>query len=261
MTTSEYNIRGSTAVVTGSSSGIGRAIGERFAKNGINVVICSRSKEHVDPVADAINDGNYEGEALPIECDVTNYGAIEDLVETTTKTFGPIDILVNNAGASFRSPFEDISKNGWQTIVDINLHGAFNCSQVVGQQMRNGDGGTIINISSVAARDGAPEMAHYAAAKSGMNNFTRTVAYEWAKYGIHVNGIMPGLVATEGLKSQMGISAEDIDEEEVDRQIGTPAEIASVAQFLASPAARYILGQTIAVEGVPRIARTRHHEN
>jgi NAD(P)-dependent dehydrogenase (short-subunit alcohol dehydrogenase family) len=260
MTATDFSVRGSTAVVTGSSSGIGRAIAERFARDGVDVVICSRSQENVDTVADVINRAGYEGKALPIECDVTDWNAIEELVDATTEHFGPIDIWVNNAGASFVAPFEDISENGWKTIVDINLHGAFNCTQVVGEQMRKRGEGTIINISSVAARDGAPEMAHYAASKAGMNNLTRTLAYEWAEYGIRINGIMPGLIATEGLESQEGISADDIDRKEVDRQIGTPDELASVAQFLASPAASYILGETITVEGVPRISRTSHHD-
>jgi NAD(P)-dependent dehydrogenase (short-subunit alcohol dehydrogenase family) len=255
-----FSIRGSTAVVTGSSSGIGRAIAERFAREGLQVVVCSRSQERVDAVAESINESDYEGEALPIACDVTDWEAIEALVEETAATFDPIDIWVNNAGASFVAPFEEISENGWKTIVDINLHGAFNCAQVVGEGMRERGEGTIINVSSVAARDGAPGMIHYAASKSGMNTLTRTLAYEWAEYGIRVNGVMPGLIATEGLQSQEGIGAEDIDREEVNRQIGTPEEIATVTQFLASPAASYILGETITVEGVPRIARTSHHD-
>jgi len=260
MTTTGFKIRGSTAVVTGSSSGIGRAIVERFARDGVDVVVSSRSQENVDPVAESINEAEHDGSAIALECDVRDWDAVEALVERTTAELGPIDIWVNNAGASFVAPFEDISQNGWKTIIDINLHGAFNCAQVVGDQMRERGEGTIINISSVAARDGAPKMTHYAASKAGMNNLTRTLAYEWAEYGIRVNGIMPGLIATEGLESQEGIGADDIDRDEVDRQIGTPDELASVAQFLASPAASYVIGETITVEGVPRIARTSHHE-
>jgi NAD(P)-dependent dehydrogenase (short-subunit alcohol dehydrogenase family) len=159
------------------------------------------------------------------------------------------------------APFEEISENGWKTIVDINLHGAFNCTQVVGERMREGDGGAVINVSSVAARDGAPGMTHYAAAKSGLNNLTWTLGHEWAKYGIRVNGVMPGLVATEGLESQEGIAADDIDRDEVDREIGLPDEVATVVQFLASPAASYVQGQTVVAGGVPRIPRTSLHED
>lgn len=260
MSAEDFTVRGSTTVVTGSSSGIGRAIAERFASEGLQVVVCSRSQENVDPVAKRINEADHGGKALPIECDVTDRDALEALIAETTEIFGPVDVWVNNAGASFVAPFEDISENGWQTVIDINLKGAFNCAQAVGEQMRDRGEGTIINISSVAARDGAPGMTHYAASKAGMNNLTRTLAYEWAEYGVRVNGIMPGLVATAGLESQEGISADDIDREAVDRQIGLPNEIATVTQFLATPAASYILGETITVEGVPRIARTSHHE-
>ncbi|WP_435361859.1 SDR family NAD(P)-dependent oxidoreductase [Haloarchaeobius sp. DFWS5] len=258
MTNEAFDITGETAVVTGSSTGIGRAIAERYAENGVDVVVCSREQENVDPVADTINDRDG-GRALAVECDIREWDTIEALVETTEAEFGPIDVLVNNAGASFQSPFEELSQNGWRTIVDINLNGLFNCSRIVGERMIEHGGGTILNISSVAGRDGAPQMTPYAASKAGMNNLTWTLAYEWAKYGVRVNGIAPGLVATEGLQSQMGISAADIDVEDVDREIGLPDEVATVAQFLASPAARYILGQTIVVEGVPRLPRTSHH--
>ncbi|WP_049995934.1 SDR family NAD(P)-dependent oxidoreductase [Halococcus sediminicola] len=260
MNVEEFQIEGSTAVVTGSSSGIGRAIVERFADQGLDVVVTSRSRENVEPVATAINE-RPGGDALPIECDIRDWDAIEALVEETTETLGPIDVWINNAGASFMAPFEEISQNGWQTIVDINLNGAFNCTQVVGEWMRENDGGTIVNVSSVAARDGAPQMIPYAAAKAGMDKLTWTLAYEWAKYDIRINGVMPGLVATEGLASQEDIEADDISRERVDREIGLPDEIATVAQFLASPAASYIQGQTIVAEGIPRIPRTSLHEN
>lgn len=258
MTVDEFQISGSTAVVTGSSSGIGRAIVERFADQGLDVVVTSRSMENVEPVAAAI-DERSGGEALPIECDITDWAAIEALVEETAETFGPIDIWVNNAGASFVAPFEEVSENGWQTIVDINLNGAFNCTRIVGEQMRENGGGTIVNVSSVAARDGAPRMIHYAAAKAGLNKLTWTLAHEWAEHDIRINGVMPGLVATEGLESQEGIVADDINRTSVDREIGLPDEIATVTQFLASPAASYIQGQTIVAEGVPRIPQTSLH--
>jgi 3-oxoacyl-[acyl-carrier protein] reductase len=260
MQANAFDIDGSTAVVTGSSSGIGQAIVERFAQQGVDVVVTSRELDNVEPVADAINEGDGEGRALPIACDIRDWEAIESLIEETSEVLGPIDIWINNAGASFVAPFEDISQNGWETIVDINLNGTYNCTQLVGEQMRSNGGGTIINISSVAARDGAPEMIHYAAAKSGMNNLTRTLAYEWAEYDIRINGIMPGLIATQGLQSQEGIGAEDIDRSSVNREIGLPDEIATVTQFLASPAASFMQGTTVVAEGIPRIPRTSRHE-
>jgi NAD(P)-dependent dehydrogenase (short-subunit alcohol dehydrogenase family) len=255
-----FEIAGETALVTGSSTGIGQSIAERFAAEGVDVVVSSRDQDAVDEVAAEINKGDGDGRAVGIECDVRDWEAIEALVEATEAELGPIDLLVNNAGASFEAPFKELSQNAWKTILDINLTGAFNCCRVIGDRMIANGGGTIVNISSVAARDGAPMMTHYAAAKAGINNLTRTLGYEWASHDVRVNGIMPGLVVTEGLESQRDISADDINIDDVDRQIGLPDEVARVVQFLASPGAQYVQGETIVVEGVPRIPHTEHHD-
>ncbi|MGM0398072.1 MAG: SDR family NAD(P)-dependent oxidoreductase [Halobacteriota archaeon] len=253
MTTEQFSVAGRTAIVTGASSGIGRTIAEQFAADGANVVVCSREQENVDPVAEAIAESDRPGEAVAVECDVTDRAAVEALVETTVDAFGGLDVLVNNAGASFMAPFEDISENGWKTIVDINLHGTFHASQVAGEYMRNDGGGAIINVASVAGQQGAPYMSHYAAAKAGVINLTTTLANEWADADVRVNCIAPGFVATPGVESQMGVSASDVDREAVDRQIGTSEEIADVAQFLASDASSYVVGETITAEGVPPV--------
>jgi 3-oxoacyl-[acyl-carrier protein] reductase len=248
----QFAVEGQTAIVTGASQGIGRSIAERFADDGADVVICSREQEKVDEVAEGINaeDG---GECLAIECDVTERDAVEALVEATVEEFGGVDILVNNAGASFMANFEGISENGWKTIVDINLHGTYHCTQAAGEVMREGDGGVIVNFSSVAGNRGAPFMSHYAAAKAAVSNLTSTLAHEWADDGVRVNCIAPGFVATPGVESQMGVSADNIDRSEVDRQIGLEEEIADLTQFLASDASSYITGETITAKGVPDI--------
>lgn len=251
MTTEQFSVDGDTALVTGASSGIGRAIAERFAADGAEVVICSREQENVDPVAEGIEESG--GSALAVECDVRDRESVEALVEATVEEFGGLDTLVNNAGASFMANFEGISENGWKTIVDINLHGTYHCTQAAGEVMREADGGTIVNFASVAGQEGAPFMSHYAAAKAGVVNLTSTLAYEWADDGVRVNCIAPGFVATPGVASQMGVTADEIDRQEVDRKIGTSEEIADVAQFLASPAASYLTGETITARGVPDI--------
>ena len=251
MTTDQFSVDGDTALVTGASSGIGRAIAERFAADGADVVVCSREQDNVDPVADDIEDAG--GSALAVECDVRERDSVEALVEATVEEFGGLDTLVNNAGASFMANFEEISENGWKTIVDINLHGTYHCTQAAGEVMREAGGGTIVNFASVAGQEGAPFMSHYAAAKAGVVNLTSTLAYEWADDGVRVNCIAPGFVATPGVASQMGVTADEIDRGEVDRKIGTSEEIADVAQFLASPAASYLTGETITARGVPDI--------
>lgn len=252
MSTDQFSVTGRTAIVTGASSGIGESIAERFAADGANVTICSREQENVDPVAEEIRESDRPGEALAVEFDVTERDAVESLVETTVEQFGSIDVLVNNAGASFMAPFEDLSENGWKTIVDINLHGTFHATQIAGEYMREDYGGSIINIASVAGQLGSPYMSHYAAAKAGVINLTSTLANEWAKENVQVNCIAPGFVATPGVESQMGVSASNIDREEVDRRIGRADEIADVAQFLASDASSYLVGETITAQGVPR---------
>lgn len=251
MTTDQFSVAGDVAVVTGASSGIGRAIAERFAEDGANVVVCSREQANVDPVAEGIEESG--GSALAVECDVRDRDAVEALVEATVAEFGGVDCLLNNAGASFMANFEGISENGWKTIVDINLHGTYHCTQAAGEVMRENDGGTIVNFASVAGQDGAPFMSHYAAAKAGIINLTSTLGYEWASDGVRVNCIAPGFVATPGVASQMGVTADEIDRDTVDRKIGTPAEVADVAQFLASPASSYLTGETITARGVPDI--------
>jgi len=257
VTTDQFSVAGKTAIVTGASSGIGKVIAERFASEGANVAICSRSQADVESVADAIdNQDGAGGEALALECDVTDPEAVEAFVEGVVEEFGGIDCLVNNAGASFMASFSDISENGWETIVDINLHGTYRCTQAAGPYLRaseDGDGGTVINVASVAGQAGSPYMSHYGAAKAAIINLTTTLAYEWADDDVRVNCIAPGFVATPGVESQMGVSAGEIDREKVARRIGKSEEIADIVQFLASPASSYLVGETITAQGVPRV--------
>jgi 3-oxoacyl-[acyl-carrier protein] reductase len=256
MTTDQFSVDGKTVLITGSSQGIGKVTAERFAADGANVVVSSRSQEKIDDVVAGIEAENPPGEALAVECDVRERDAVEALVEATVEEFGSLDVLVNNAGASFMANFEGISENGWKTIVDINLHGTYHCSQVAGEYMREQGGGNIVNFASVAGIEGAPYMSHYAAAKAGVVNLTRTLAFEWADDDVRVNCIAPGFVATPGVESQMGVTADEIDRETVDRRIGLSEEIADIVQFLATPASSYIDGQTITASGVPDIMET-----
>jgi len=254
MTGSRFGVEGRTAIVTGASRGIGRGIAERFAAEGADVVVCSREQEAVDAVAEDLADA--PGRSLAVECDVRDRGAIESMVDATVERFGGVDVLVNNAGASFMADFEEISENGWKTVVDINLHGTFHCSQAAGAYMRSDGGGVIVNFASRAGLRLSPGMSHYGAAKAGVINLTASLANEWASDGVRVNCIAPGLVATPGVETQMGIVAEDIDRADVDRRVGTTEEIADIAQFLASPASSYINGETIPAKGVPRFVES-----
>ncbi|SEH16295.1 NAD(P)-dependent dehydrogenase, short-chain alcohol dehydrogenase family [Natronorubrum sediminis] len=249
----DYDVAGKTAIVTGASQGIGEAIAKTLAASGANVSICSRSMDRVGPVADEINDADDAGEALALECNVREREQVQNLVDETVETFGDIDVLVNNAGGEFVAPFEDISANGWQTIVDLNLNSTVHCTQLAGEVMREGSGGAIINLSSVNGQHAAPGESHYGASKAAIIRLTETLATEWADDGIRVNCIAPGLIQTPGVAETLGIDSEDMPpREKTDRRIGHPEEIADVAQFLSSPAASFMNGETVTVKGVPR---------
>ena len=249
----DYGVEDRTAIVTGASQGIGRAIAETLAASGADVAICSRSMDRVGPVAEGINEANDTGNALAFECDVRERERVEEFVEATVEEFGGIDVLVNNAGGEFVANFEDISENGWRTIVDLNLNSTVHCSQVAGEVMREGDGGSIINISSVNGQHAAPGESHYGAAKAAIIRLTETLAVEWADDGVRVNCVAPGLVQTPGVAETLGIQSDDMpSREKTDRRIGHSEEIADVVQFLASPAASFVNGETLTAKGVPR---------
>lgn len=250
MSKKKFTVDGSSAIVTGASSGIGRRIAKGFTSQGVDTTICSREQDNVDPVAEEISGGDTPGRVLPIECDVRNRNSVEEMVEHTVEEFGGLDILVNNAGAVFKCDFNELSENGWKTIVDINLHGVFNCTHAAKEALQDG-GGSVINISSVRSQEAAPHETHYGAAKAGVNNLTKSLASEWAAYGVRVNCVAPGFIATPGAVTAGNTDPADIDRSEVNRKIGTTDEIADVVEFLASPAASFIDGEVITVRGVP----------
>ena len=248
----QFSVEGQTAIITGSSQGIGEVTARRFADDGANVVVTSRSPEEIEAVAEDINGGDAPGEAIAVECDVRERDSVEALVEATVEEFGRVDAMVNNAGASFMAGFDDISENGWKTIVDINLHGTFHCSQVAGQQMQEqDDGGSIVNFASVAGTMGSRYMSHYGAAKAAVVNLTTSLSAEYAQDDIKVNCIVPGLVGTAGVASQMGIDPANVERGDIAKEMGLPEEIADIVQFLASDASSYVVGETIVAQGVP----------
>jgi NAD(P)-dependent dehydrogenase (short-subunit alcohol dehydrogenase family) len=249
MSTEQFAVDDEVAVVTGASSGIGRTVAERFAAGGARVAVCSRAADRIEPVAEGIVEEG--GDAVAVECDVRERDEVEAFVDATVEAFGGIDLLVNNAGASFVASFEQISPNGWDAVVETNLTGTYHCTHAAGEHLADG-GGAVVNVASAAGRAGAPYMTHYGAAKAGIVNLTRSLAYEWADRDVRVNCVAPGYVATPGVAEQMGVTADDVDRDEVDRRIGTSAEIADVVQFLASDAGSYLVGETIYPAGKPR---------
>ncbi|WP_227378952.1 SDR family NAD(P)-dependent oxidoreductase [Haladaptatus halobius] len=250
MSDSKFRIDGSSAIVTGASSGIGRRIAEQFTAQGVDTVICSREQENVDSVATSIDESDHPGRIVPIECDVRDRDSVDDLIDRTVSEFGGLDVLVNNAGAVFKCSFDEMSENGWKTIIDINLHGVFNCTHAAKDALKDG-GGSVINISSVRSQEAAPLETHYGAAKAGVNNLTETLASEWAADGVRVNCVAPGFIATPGAVTTGDVDPTTLERADPKRKIGTVDEIADVVEFLASSASSFIVGETITARGVP----------
>lgn len=250
--TSQFGVDGRTAVVTGGSRGIGRTIAERLATGGCDVVLCSRDEDRSAAAATAIRETTSDGDVRGVQCDVRDRDAVASLADVARSEFGRIDILINNAGANFFEDFGDISPNGWQTILDVNLTGTVNCTQLVGGGMRE-TGGAIVNLSSFVTQYPSPKQSHYGAAKAAISHLTQSVAHEWASDDIRVNAVAPGVVLTPGVDHVLGESVDDVPgRNTVDRVIGHPEEIADVVQFLVSPASSYLTGETITPQGVPQ---------
>lgn len=244
------SVTGKTAVVTGASSGIGRAITETFVADGADVVICSRTQEDVDAVAEELNAADVPGSVLPVECDVTDRGSVETLAEATVEEFGGVDVLVNNAGGSGSGgPLHEVDAEDWDSVIEVNLTGTYNVTHAFSDALRE-NGGAVVNTASMAGRYGVAGMGPYSAAKAGVSALTRTLAREWIDDDVRVNAVEPGFIATPPVREWLGVD-EMPDRESADRRIGTPHEVADTVRFLASDAASFITGQTIAPTGQP----------
>jgi 3-oxoacyl-[acyl-carrier protein] reductase len=243
--------RDQVALITGASSGIGRATAEAMAREGARVgVNYCKNQAGAEKTAESIRKAG--GEALVVHADVTRAAEVQALVDAVRKEWGRIDILVNNAGDLLaRRSLPDMTEEYWDQIMALNLKSVFLCVRAVWQEMAERKTGCIINVSSIAGRNGGgPGAAAYAAAKGGLLTYTKGLAKELAPHGVRVNGIAPGVIATPyheryspGEAFQRFIAAIPLG------RAGTSEEIADVIVFLASPAARYITGETVEVNG------------
>ena len=243
-------LKGQVAIVTGSSRGIGRAIAQAFAQEGAPVVVTSRGEKQCQAVADEI--GAKGGEAAVIPADLTQAEDRERLVRQTLEIFGHVDILVNNAGRNVVTPSETLSEADWRGVLELDLSACFFLSQLVAPSMLARKHGVIINISSIAGSVGLPHRAAYSAAKAGLNMLSKVLAIDWAEHGIRVNALAPGYVETDLIRDFIARGVVDrarLEGRIPVHRLATPEEVAEVAVFLASDAARYITGTVLTVDG------------
>jgi NAD(P)-dependent dehydrogenase (short-subunit alcohol dehydrogenase family) len=250
-------LAGETALVTGGGTGIGRAVALGFADCGADVAIASRDMDHLEPVVDEIESRGQDACATTV--DVRERDAVEAMVDTVEDALGPVTVLVNNAGANFLSPTEDLSLNGWRSVVGTILDGTANCTIAVGERMVDrGDGGCIVSMGATNSERGAPYHAHSGAGKAGVHNLMQTVAAEWAPHGVRANTVAPGIVETEGASKlfEGDLGERIVDEDLAADRLGTPADCVPLTVFLCSPAARYVTGSYFLADGGQLLAPT-----
>lgn len=236
-------------IVTGGGTGIGRAIAHELASLGAIVALGARKVERCEAVKAEIEAAG--GRALAGTCNIRDRDSAQAFVASIMEAYGHIDGLVNNGGGQFISPAQYISPKGWQAVIDTNLTGTWNMIQLVQQAYMEAHGGAIVSITMENAR-GYPGMAHSGAARAGVENLTRSLAVEWARFGIRVNAVAPGLINSSGLQNYPEAIQEQLPEFRKAipaKRFGTEGEIAAAVTFLLSPAASYITGQTLWVDG------------
>ncbi|WP_099157919.1 2,4-dienoyl-CoA reductase [Virgibacillus ndiopensis] len=246
-------MKNKTIIVTGSSSGMGKYMAKKFVLEGANVVITGRHEDKLIHTKKELNEG-ATGDIFIVPMDVRKPEDVERLVEKTVDKYGEIDYLINNAAGNFICAAEDLSVNGWNSVIDIVLNGTFYCSREVGRYwIDNGKKGSILNMVATYAWNAGAGVIHSSAAKAGVLNMTRTLAVEWGtKYGIRVNAIAPGPIERTGgadkLFQSEKTAARTLNSVPL-RRLGKPEEIAELAHFLLSEKASYINGEVVTMDG------------
>jgi 3-oxoacyl-[acyl-carrier protein] reductase len=235
------------ALVTGASRGLGKAIALALAAEGASVAAVARSEDALKDTIDAVRAAG--GTAEPFAVDVADSAAVDAAIEKIAARFGKIDILVNNAGVTRDGLLARMTTEAWDTVINTNLKGAFHLTRPVGRIMVKQRSGRIINISSVIGLMGNAGQANYAASKAGLIGFSKSVAREFASRGITCNVVCPGFIETDMTKDL----SDDLKKKLLERiplqRLGQPGDIAGVVAFLCSPAASYITGQIVTVDG------------
>jgi NAD(P)-dependent dehydrogenase (short-subunit alcohol dehydrogenase family) len=239
-------------LITGGGTGLGRAMGERFLELGAKLVIASRRLELLETVA-AEMQAEKGGEVLPLACDVRDYAQVEQMITHAWQHFGKVDVLINNAAGNFASPTERLSHRAVDAVLGIVLHGSFNCSLAMGKKwIAEKQQGTMLNLLATYAWTGSAYVVPSAVAKAGVMALTQSLAVEWAKYGIRVNGIAPGPFPTEGAQKGLTLSGDfstHIVERNPMKRVGDLSELANLATYLVSDYSAYINGEVVVIDG------------
>ena len=244
-----FDLNGKVAVVTGGTKGLGYGIVMVFAYHGAKVVITSRHQEDCDVVAAEV--AAMGGEAMGIKADVQNVEEIQNLVDRTVEKYGRLDIMVNNAGVAVTRRLTDMTEADYERVIDSNLKSVYFGAQIAAKQMiAQGEGGKIINMCSIGGIKGNNQLSIYGASKAGAINLTKSMAWEWGRYGINVNAICPGYVKTD-------LNAEQLENPQFKdkvlkgiplRRFGTVQEIAALTLFLASDCCNMLTGEYIVAD-------------
>ena len=245
----KFRLDDRVAFVTGSSSGIGKAIAIAMAEAGAKVICHSSKKGGASETVAAIE--KLGTRSVEIAGDMADKEVPKKMVDQVIGSFGRIDILVNNAGTIRRAPAVDFSEEDWQAVIDVNLTSVFRLSQIAGRSMIENGGGKIVNIASLLSFQGGINVPAYTASKSGVAGLTKALANEWAKHDVNVNAIAPGYIAT---KNTEALQADETRSRQILERIpagrwGKPEDIAGAAVFLSSPASDYMHGHILTVDG------------
>lgn len=243
------DLKDKVAIVTGSSRGIGRAIALALARDGADIVVNASSNiVKAKEVADEIE--SMGRKALVVLADVSRKDHVKSMIEQTLEKFGKIDILVNNAGIVGPTvPIQELSEEDWDRVINIDLKGTFLCCKMVVPHMISRRSGKVVNMSSIAGKEGNANMTAYCAAKAGIIGFTKALAEEVAKYGIRVNCVCPALIETELVERMDKKQAEYLKSKIPLGRLGKPEEVAELVKFLVSDASDFITGQAFNIDG------------
>jgi len=241
-------LTGKVALVTGAGRGIGKAVALSLSKQGAKVVVNDINLQSAEETCEEIRALGHE--ALPVKADVSKKVEVVKMVDTVIKAFGSIDVLVNNAGIFSSTSLDDMTENEWNRMMDVNLKGVFLCCQIIMKHMKKTQSGKIVNVASLAGKVGGIFAgASYAASKAGVICLTKSLAKQLAPYGINVNAVAPGVIATDITRKWPEEVKESFLKQIPLGRFGTPEEVAETVAFLVSDGANYITGATIDVNG------------